>query len=319
MAKTTSKTTIAEWVRAQAGRLPTEADVSVAPALDYGTEGQPTLAATGSLAAIRLVVADADGVHAVYRIEAYAHPAGHGGDPASDALVVVAGRVPLDARLSAARRASGRRDVAEPPGSVGPADGGGVAFAWPASGPGRLLRHEAPTGRTECLQGCGAEHAEGVAVAGDDCPGCGAPLSSVLGQDGRTHCPRPCGVHLHDEADLPVGSACPVCLALLADGGALPDPYEAMGGMQDGEDGEDGEDAPCPWCGRDGGQDQDHGILEGIAALADARPTEATWRTVRDLALRASACLDDRDGDDEDTKDLMEADVEGRDGTCDDG
>lgn len=271
-------------VGAAPGPMPM-ATVVLPPAIDDGTEDQPSLLASGALAQVLVVVADRHGIQGLRRVEMWAEPAGHGARADKDLLTVLVSDVPPDAPGASVWRRFGHRDRAEIAETIVPCDIGGASYVLPA-GPGRLLRHETPTGRTECTYGCGAEHEAGVASAGEDCPDCGEPLASVLAPDGRTFCPRPCGVGLYEGQDHPPGSECPACRALADRGEEPQDPYAGVGGQEGGIDPDDG---PCPWCGEEGGVgDEAAEVLAGLAGLAGRKWGAKDLRALRDLAERAA-------------------------------
>jgi len=99
---------------------------------------------------------------------------------------------------------------------------------------GLLRRVQVPTEATECTA-CGEGFESGL-EAGDDCPACGeGAVGSIMESDpeGRTYCPRPCGVAQYDGKQYPPGTTCPVCFDYYERGEVLPDPMAGVRGRKE--------------------------------------------------------------------------------------
>lgn len=195
-------------------------------------EEQPDLIETASVGIVRVQVGDAT-LHAEYRLEVSAYPAGHDGFEGMDTLRVSVWRVTEDASSDLDVTVGLAPEEIEPLGDEYTI----IAAFKPRIG--RMLPHRVVGDRTRCVAGCslveGEDEDEDVEFegleAGDTCPDCGkSPVESVLKLDpeGRTWCPLPCSIDLYDGGEHPVGSECPCCKEYARRGEMLPNPMEAF-------------------------------------------------------------------------------------------
>jgi len=264
----------------------TKADLTIRPALNDGSEGQPPLEATGALGMVRVSVQDEHGTHAEYRVEVAAFPRGHETDADNDTLLLGAWRVSDDEGEDAPGGSFpvGMRPVRRDEDDADPYE---ITLAF-APDKGRLLAHSAPTGRISCMFGC-----EDPPVEGDPadayCPRCEGPMQAVMAPSGRTYCPMPCGVVTYDDKERPVGSACPSCEDWIEREGQVPDP---MAGLPQEDEGDDGE----------GGAGDALDLYEALVSLAMdlAEGEDLVGLIDRAKAVIEEYNLDEDDEDDED-------------------